>query len=84
MFTGIIETVGHLRRIARRGEYLTLAITPNKPLENVILGESIAVDGCCLTVTRFDRSGFDVEVSPESIRSTIIGGYKTGRQVNLE
>jgi len=84
MFTGIIETVGQLRRIARRGEYLTLAIAPNKPLENVILGESIAVDGCCLTVTRFDRNGFDVEVSPESVRSTIIGGYQTGRLVNLE
>lgn len=84
MFTGIIETVGRLRRIGRTEEYLTMAIAPNKPLEKIVLGESIAVDGCCLTVTRFERDGFEAEVSPESIRATIIGGYKTGRLVNLE
>jgi len=84
MFTGIIETVGRVDKIGKNGDYRVLTIEPSQVLQNMTIGESIAVDGCCLTVTKVGRKGIDAEVSPESIRATIIGEYKSGDMVNLE
>lgn len=84
MFTGIIETIGIIGNISVRGNYTLLTVKPTRMFENLSPGESIAVDGCCLTVTAFDTRSFTVEASQESTRLTIINNYKTGAGVNLE
>jgi riboflavin synthase len=84
MFTGIIETCGTVVRIGSRGDYKELRIKPENELSDIIIGESIAVDGCCLTVTEESPDDFMVEVSPESLKSTIIGDYRIGTKINLE
>ncbi|PKK82891.1 MAG: riboflavin synthase [candidate division Zixibacteria bacterium HGW-Zixibacteria-1] len=84
MFTGIIETIGIIGNISVRGNYTLLTVKPARTFENLSPGESIAVDGCCLTVTAFDNRSFTVEASQESTRLTIINNYKTGAGVNLE
>ncbi len=84
MFTGIIETCGVIARIDSRGDYKELRISPESELSDLIIGESIAVDGCCLTMTQKSKDYFAVEVSPESLKLTIIGDYRIGTKVNLE
>lgn len=80
MFTGIIEEVGALERLAG-GE---IAIRAKKVLEDVALGDSIAVDGICLTVTRFDAAHFTADVMPETVRRTSLAELRRGSRVNLE
>ena len=80
MFTGIIEEVGRLERLAG-GE---IAIRAKKVLEDVALGDSIAVNGICLTVTRFDEVHFTADVMPETIRRTSLAELRRGSRVNLE
>jgi len=84
MFTGIIETVGTVSGTNNRGNYRLLTVQPRKMFDKIELGESIAVDGCCLTVTEFDEGTFTAEASQESLSLTIIGGYDIGTKVNLE
>lgn len=84
MFTGLIQTTGSIAVVGSRGNYKLLTIKPDIPFENITLGESVAVDGCCLTVTKFDNSYVTVEASPESVKTTIISKYSSGRKVNLE
>lgn len=80
MFTGIIEETGSLRRIGS-GE---IEIGAGKVLEGTRIGDSIAVNGVCLTVTRFTAGGFAVDVMPETLRRTNLGSLKAGQRVNLE
>ena len=80
MFTGIIEEVGALERLAG-GE---IAIRAEKVLEDVALGDSIAVNGICLTVTHFDAAHFTADVMPETVRRTSLAELKRGSRVNLE
>lgn len=80
MFTGIIEEVGHVARIGGG----SLVIDCQKVLEDVHLGDSIAVNGVCLTVTYFDRSSFTADVMPETVRRTSLAELKKGSPVNLE
>ena len=80
MFTGIIEEVGALERLAG-GE---IAICAKKVLEDVALGDSIAVNGICLTVTHFDAAHFTADVMPETVRRTSLAELKRGSRVNLE
>ena len=85
MFTGLIETVGRVtgRRPARDG--LRLEVRAERELPQLQLGESIAVDGVCLTVTEHhDDRRFGVDVSSESVDHSIVGGYSVGARVNLE
>lgn len=84
MFTGIIETVGKVIGITPRGNYKLFRIEPNKAFKNVVLGESIAVDGCCLTVTENDSQSFTVEASQETIKLSIAKEYRPNLKVNLE
>jgi riboflavin synthase len=84
MFTGIIETVGKVVGITPRGNYKLFRIEPAKAFENVVLGESIAIDGCCLTVTEGDSQSFTVEASQETIRLSIAKEYRQNVKVNLE
>lgn len=80
MFTGIIEEVGHVSHIGGG----SLVIDCQKVLEDVHLGDSIAVNGVCLTVTQFDRSSFTADVMPETVRRTSLAELKKGSPVNLE
>lgn len=80
MFTGIIEEVGAVSR--RSGSDIT--ILAKTVLEGVREGDSIAVDGTCLTVVSFDSESFVVQVSPETFKRTTLGRLKPGVAVNLE
>lgn len=80
MFTGIIEEVG---AISKRGG-AELTVLAEKVVEDVKLGDSIAIDGACMTVVDFTNSSFVVKVSPESFDRTTLGNLKAGDAVNLE
>ncbi|WNQ09337.1 riboflavin synthase [Paenibacillus aurantius] len=84
MFTGIIEEIGTMSRIARQGQAMILTIAASKILEDVHLGDSISVNGVCLTVVAFDRSSVTMDVMPETYRHTNLKGLKPGDRVNLE
>lgn len=80
MFTGIIEEIGAVSK--RNGARLT--VLAEKVLEDVALGDSIAIDGACLTVTDFSEKDFSVQVSPETYARTTLGRLQPGDAVNLE
>lgn len=80
MFTGIVEEVGKVKSIGNG----VLRIQADKVLEDVRLGDSIAVNGICLTVTDFGADSFQADVMPETIRRTSLGELKLGSPVNLE
>lgn len=84
MFTGIIEGFGSVVSVspAQQGQALTIAA--DFDLVGTKLGDSIAVDGACLTAVKLDGRKFTVDVSPESLRRTTLGSLKTGGRVNLE
>ncbi|WP_068775350.1 riboflavin synthase [Paenibacillus sp. FJAT-26967] len=84
MFTGIIEEIGVMRRIHKQGQAMVLTIGASLVLEDVKLGDSIAVNGVCLTVIAYDKHTFAVDVMPETYRKTNLNGLQTGARVNLE
>lgn len=84
MFTGIIEEVGTLLSAARSGQTMVLTIRAEKVLEDVNIGDSIAVNGVCLTVIRYDSSSFAADVMPETYRKTNLHELAVGSPVNLE
>ena len=80
MFTGIVEEVG---RVSSLTDY-RLVIAADKVLEDVKLGDSISVNGACLTVVEHDAGSFAVDLAPETLRRTSLGQAGPGRAVNLE
>ena len=84
MFTGIIEETGELKSINRSSNSAVLTIGAKTVLEDIHLGDSIAVNGLCLTVVRFDKNSFSADVMPESLKRSSLGSLKTGNLVNLE
>lgn len=84
MFTGLIEETGTLKRIGRQGEALLLTINASKVLEGVAEGDSISVNGVCLTVVSYDRTSFTADVMPQTYRHTNLKDIKAGEAVNLE
>ena len=80
MFTGIVEEVGSVKAIEEGG----LVIGASEVLSDVKVGDSIAVNGACLTVTTYDETGFSVDVVPETLRRTNLGELTAGSPVNLE
>lgn len=85
MFTGLIEGVGSLRARDMRGGDARLRIaTGTLPFDGVALGESISVNGVCLTVVAFDAAHFDADASTETLSLTTLGGLPEGRALNLE
>jgi riboflavin synthase len=83
MFTGIIETIGTVRRAEPLGEGRRLTLTAPWAAD-LSLGESIAVDGTCLTVVETGADAFTVEAVRETVRLTTIGSWEAGRRVHLE
>jgi len=84
MFTGLIQAVGTVRKLDRQGNSAQLHITSKLVAEELELGESIAVNGACLTVVGWDSSSFSVDVSPETLDCTNLGELRPGIRVNLE
>ncbi|MDQ0214396.1 riboflavin synthase [Oikeobacillus pervagus] len=84
MFTGIVEEIGTIKRIQSGQQSLKLVIGANNILNDVHLGDSIAVNGVCLTVTEFTANEFHVDVMPETFHSTSLKQLKMGSKVNLE
>ena len=85
MFTGLIQAVGRLRAAEPRGGDLRLRIDVGAlPMDEVQLGESIAVSGVCLTVVEFDQQTFAADVSNETLSLTTLGTLAVGASVNLE
>ncbi|MGG3470682.1 riboflavin synthase [Neobacillus pocheonensis] len=84
MFTGIVEEIGTISNIQRTGESFVLTIESRRILEDVHLGDSIAVNGVCLTVTSFTGNRFTVDVMPETVKASSLNMVKRGSKVNLE
>lgn len=84
MFTGIIEELGTIRRLALAGSSGSISIGARKVLNGTKIGDSIAVNGICLTVTSLDAGGFTADVMAETIRRSNLGAARPGEKVNLE
>ncbi|MBR4425937.1 MAG: riboflavin synthase [Oscillospiraceae bacterium] len=84
MFTGIVEEVGRVRRVTAGGRAGELSIRCARVLEGTKLGDSIAVNGVCLTVTALLPDGFTADVMPETLRRSGLGTLRPGDGVNLE
>jgi riboflavin synthase len=84
MFTGLIEEVGAVSAVESSAGGSRITVAAHTILENVQLGDSIAVDGACMTVVAFDSQSFTFEASLESLSKTNLSTFKPGRGVNLE
>ena len=84
MFTGMIEETGVVSGVAPHGEGLSLTVAAREVLEGTRVGDSISVNGACLTVTAVDAGGFSLFVSPVTADVTTIGRITRGARVNLE
>ena len=84
MFTGIVEETGRIKEIKRGRASAVLTIEARKVLEDVKLGDSIAVNGVCLTVTDFTSYAFMADVMHETLNRSSLGALKNGSAVNLE
>lgn len=83
MFTGIIEEIGIIKEFSKSNAAL-ITVGCKKVLEDVELGDSIAINGVCQTVVKFDKQSFTVQVSSETLAVTSFANLKTGDKVNLE
>ena len=84
MFTGLIQDIGNIQSVVRRGGGGFLTVSTQLDLRATKIGDSIAVDGVCLTVVRLSSGAFTVEVSPETLQRTTLRQAKEGQTVNLE
>ncbi|QWV98622.1 riboflavin synthase [Geomonas nitrogeniifigens] len=84
MFTGLIETVGELVSIERRGASGSLTVKTSLPPDEIRIGDSIAVNGACLTVVRKGGGAVTFDVSPETIDRTAFKNLKGGAPLNME
>ena len=84
MFTGIIEEIGTIQGIQHGSQSAVLSIRCNKVLEGTKVGDSIAVNGVCLTVTEMNGDGYHADVMAETLRRSSLGALKPGSRVNLE
>ena len=84
MFTGIVEEKGKLQKVLSGQESGSIDIRASKVLEGTQIGDSIAVNGVCLTVTSLKGDGFTADVMPETLRRTNLGKLAIGAEVNLE
>lgn len=84
MFTGIIEEIGKIKQIRMGESSCVLTVAAAEILSDVHIGDSIAVNGTCLTVCHFDAGSFSADVMPETMRRTNLGRLVPGSEVNLE
>jgi riboflavin synthase len=84
MFTGIIESFGTIKAIGSRGEGKVLQINCDLDLSETRIGDSIAVNGACLTATGVDKQSFKVDMAPETVQRTTFKHLNVGSRVNIE
>ncbi len=84
MFTGLVEEVGRVRELVREADRTRLSIAADVVRAGLALGDSVAVDGACLTVTALDHDGFWVGLSPETQQRSHLGQVRAGNPLNLE
>lgn len=84
MFTGLVEEIGTIQSILKGAKSARIVIKAKKVLENVKLGDSIATNGVCLTVTAFTSDSFQVDVMAETMRKSNLDNLAPGSKVNLE
>jgi len=84
MFTGLVEELGKVRNVVRGPHSIRLTVTASKVLGDVKPGDSIAVDGACLTVVEFGERNFTADIMPETFDRTTLSERKPGDAVNLE
>lgn len=84
MFTGIIEGVGRIKKLQSQSSHRRIEIESPFSLKDTRIGDSIAVNGCCLTATQIQGKTFSADVSPETLSLTNLGELKPGDRVNLE
>lgn len=84
MFSGIVETLGIVNSIIQQHDCMLLRITPQMLFDDLIIGDSVSVNGVCLTVTALQENSFDVTVVPQTLRVTNLHKLVTGSKVNLE
>ena len=84
MFTGIVEGIGTVTAVQRTGDVPQLTIAPPAALTDMAVGDSICVNGACLTVNALAHGEFQADVSPETLGRTTVGSLRPGDEVNLE
>ena len=84
MFTGLVEEIGTILSISKGLKASTLTIGASYVLTDVKVGDSISTNGVCLTVTQYSKSGFTVDVMPETMNRSNLATTKSGTKVNLE
>jgi riboflavin synthase len=84
MFTGLVQKVGVLKQLARAHGGWTLTVTHDAWADTLILGESVAVQGACLTVTNFGHGWFVADLLDETLQRTALRAFREGSRLNLE
>jgi riboflavin synthase len=84
MFTGIIEEIGIINHLKRESNVARLSVKAKLVLEDMKIGDSLAVNGVCLTVESFDGNSVNLTMMPETLKTTILGMLSSGDRVNLE
>lgn len=84
MFTGLVEEIGTLAAVEPQGDGVRLRVRAARVLEGLMLGDSVAVDGACLTAVAIHDDGFELDVIAETLRRTALGDRAAGDRVNLE
>jgi riboflavin synthase len=84
MFTGIIEEVGKVKDLRRSGKEASITVVSERVQHGLKTGESVSVNGVCLTAVEVERDGFMADISEESLSRSTLGGLRRGTPVNLE
>lgn len=84
MFTGIVEEIGIIKGFTKRSRGTDIVVQCQKVLKDTVLGDSIAINGCCQTVVTLDENSFSANVSDETLNISTLGSFKSGDRVNLE
>lgn len=84
MFTGLIEDCGSLKGIEKSSSSAVVTLATGLPVDSLALGDSVAVNGVCLTVVAIGSNSFSADVSPETFSRTTLGQLRSGSPVNLE
>jgi len=84
MFTGLVEETGKLKKKVKTGEGFQFTISASKVFDDLEIGSSISVNGCCLTVVKKEENTFSVDTIEETLKKTNFGALEIGSRVNLE
>lgn len=84
MFTGIIEEVGRIKKLEKNGNSAILEIQCSEVLNETKVGDSIAVNGVCLTVTNISKNSYETDIMPETMNRSSLKNIREGALVNLE